>query len=199
MYTNVNNRHRTDNKSKEKLQNFELLTHLGEFQRFFFPFSQTPTVYTSFRSKQSRQCLESRMLYQYLPSKSTVAFSPQNKGGGRRQRCRKFLKLREIFILLHQQTENTLRIHAVFFPHMTVTQIQHLFYGKNAQFMHMGSITFDIISRLYLSDFVFKNSLDLPFFFFFCTQRATQPHTHLFKKNNSSQGPDLISILTIAT
>lgn len=31
MYTNVNNRHRTDNKSKEKLQNFELLTHLGEF------------------------------------------------------------------------------------------------------------------------------------------------------------------------
>lgn len=48
--------------------------------------------------------------------------------------------------------------------------------------MHMGSITFDIISRLYLSDFVFKNSLDLPFFFFFSAHRGQLNHTPTYLK-----------------
>lgn len=61
--------------------------------------------------------------------------------------------------------------------------------------MHMVNIIFYIISRLHLPDSVFRNSLDLLGFFL----HRGQPHTHLFKKNNSSQGPDSISILTIAT
>lgn len=52
-----------------------------------------------------------------------------------------------------------------FLNDMTVTYILHLFYGKNAQFMHMVNITFYIISRLHLPDSVFRNSLDLLGFF----------------------------------
>lgn len=51
MYKN-NNRHHTENKSKQKLQKFELLTHLGEFLRLS-PFLKLLTVYTTFYKKES--------------------------------------------------------------------------------------------------------------------------------------------------
>lgn len=59
--------------------------------------------------------------------------------------------------------------------------------------MHMVN-TFYITIRARLPNVVFRNSLDQPFFL-----HIEQPHTHLFKINNSSRGPDPISILTIAT
>lgn len=62
--------------------------------------------------------------------------------------------------------------------------------------MHMVNIVFYIISRLHLPDSVFRNSLDLLVFFLHIEGNRTPTY---LKKNNSSQGPDSISILTIAT
>lgn len=58
--------------------------------------------------------------------------------------------------------------------------------------MHMVNIFY--ITRVCLPNFVFRNTFDQPFFL-----HIEQPHTHLFTINNSSRGPDPISILTIAT